>query len=161
LTYNGNSSTPIPFIPIHSTNSQTCPKLFPFSLPLKKSVRATQHRMVPPLCGSAAEPRMHLLRTALTRGVRCSTCVPPPRSASQSGRLLRPSPPPTLLRTHPHPLDGGPCGIDTNGECPLQHTEASKHECGCREQNSCKRMRGPREMDRRRRTNQSDVKECD
>jgi hypothetical protein len=25
LTYNGNSSTPVPFIPIHSTNSQTSP----------------------------------------------------------------------------------------------------------------------------------------
>jgi hypothetical protein len=28
LTYNGNSSTPIPFIPIHSTNSQTSPYLY-------------------------------------------------------------------------------------------------------------------------------------
>jgi hypothetical protein len=27
-TYNGNSSTPIPFIPLHSTNSQTSPKDF-------------------------------------------------------------------------------------------------------------------------------------
>jgi hypothetical protein len=25
LTYNGNSSTPMPFIPLHSTDSQTSP----------------------------------------------------------------------------------------------------------------------------------------
>jgi hypothetical protein len=28
LTYNGNSSTPIPFIPLHSTNSQTSPEVW-------------------------------------------------------------------------------------------------------------------------------------